>query len=209
MGTPSLARVKDICKLYYPQMLAHHAPRSREFKCNTVGCTRSGSFYMCEDCIGSSWYCQNCTVSKHTENPLHRLKRWDDVQNCMEPARLVELGLVVSLIHKDGTPCPSRSDLRNLSVLHSNGLHEIQYYQCFCRRQEGIAAARPEQLVANRMYGATEKLPKTAFTFEALKTFDVLNLEGALNIKQYLDGLRRLTPEKYTMRKEVRAPHIR
>jgi hypothetical protein len=126
----------------------------------------------------------------------------------MEPARLVELGLIVLLIHEGGGPCPSRSTPHSLTILHSNGLHQIRYYQCFCRRKEGTHAARPAQLVANRLYPATEKSPKTAFTFESLRAFDTFNLEGALNIKQYCDGLLSLTPERYRLSKEVRMPQI-
>ncbi|KAG2357828.1 hypothetical protein BDR07DRAFT_1379861, partial [Suillus spraguei] len=39
----------------------------------TYGCSLPAEF-RCEDCFGTELYCQSCTVDRHHEHPLHRIK---------------------------------------------------------------------------------------------------------------------------------------
>jgi len=39
----------------------------------TYGCSLPAEFH-CEDCFGTELYCQSCTVDRHHEHPLHRIK---------------------------------------------------------------------------------------------------------------------------------------
>ena len=205
---PCLDKVKETCNLYYPQILAHHAPRPAILTCSTVGCIRRvDSYYMCQDCFYSQWYCKDCIVQIHEDNPLHYIKTWDVQAQCMVSARLRDLGLVVKLIHENGQSCASRGTLRELKVMHTTGMHEIVYWQCLCYQRQSNLSARPAQLLANRLFPASETSPRTAFTFDVLRSFDSLNLQGSINFKQFCDSIFFATPEGFRLDKEVRAAH--
>jgi hypothetical protein len=124
----------------------------------------------------------------------------------MITARLCDLGLTVKLIHDDGTTCGSESTKHQLTVLHTTGLHEISYWQCYCCRGKPNQGAGGAQLVANKLFPASKVSPRTAFTFDVLRSFDILNLEGSINIKQYCDSVLSLTPSRFKIGLEVRVP---
>ena len=211
LKAPSLADVRKQCGLFYPQILAHNAPVSIPKRCNTVGCVRAGpDFYTCIDCFGSQWFCQECIVLRHGENPLHRIKTWNTYYNCLSPAQLADLGLKMKLIHPDGACCPSRIITTVLTVVHTTGIHKICHYLCKCKEgkdprhsRTAVRASGP-QLLANRLFPASSLAPRTAFTFDVLTAFDHMNLEGSINIKQFCDSIVGMSERDVGMSKEVR-----
>jgi hypothetical protein len=201
---PNLDKVENTCNLYYPQIVAHHAPRSLTNNCSSPGCLGGvHGLYQCDKCFTSQMYCATCTVQTHKDHPLHPIKKWQVAQGCFEAVRLCELGLVVKLVHEDGSSCNGGAVERSLTVFDVSGLHEVAYQQCYCRPFEANLAARRTQLVSNKLFPASEIAPRTAFTFDVLRLFDIMNLEGSINIKQFCDSCNSLTPQKYRLNEEV------
>jgi hypothetical protein len=199
---------------YYSQVVAHHAPREIPDvceDCHKAADPKGGEqLFTCSECTSMKWYCRGCIIARHKENPLHEVQDWDEARGSLRNHSLVGLGLVVGLYHEDGKRCPNEGKGVQLTVLHTTGIRQMAYAQCMCRSLGSTKrrTARPAQLVANRLFPATHQEPTTAFTFEALRMYDVLNLEGHINVKQYCDGLLSLSPRKYRESLEVSARHL-
>jgi hypothetical protein len=194
--------IQEHVDMYYPQVQAQHAPRTEVLRCFTEGCSvPATSFYTCLDCFFQDWFCKECMVAKHKNNPLHAIKRWKD--GCQEDASLFELGLTIKLPHADGTSCSTTMGRHQLKIFHINGIHRVSIRVCRCKMSPGENAMFRGQLTASRLFPATHRHPTTAFTFDLLEKFDSLNLEGALNFKQFLDAIISISPTKVQNGKEV------
>jgi CxC2 like cysteine cluster associated with KDZ transposases len=87
---------------------------------------------------------------------------------------LRDLGLRVQLGHAYGRSCPSRFPANsNFRVIHSNGIHQVAIDQCRC-----YDVPLNKQLLRIGWWPATPLEPRTAATFEVLKHFHILNLQG-------------------------------
>jgi hypothetical protein len=49
--------------------------------------------------------------------------------------------------------------------------------------------------MSNQLFPATWDAPATAYTFAVLDLYDELNLAGHINVKQFCDGLKGITPD--------------
>jgi hypothetical protein len=184
---------------FYLIILSLHAPFSQKgsIYCADSCCKApSGPWYQCTTCFSAKVYCGRCIRKRHQDHPFHRIACWDVDGKCFIPIQWTALQMAWTFVHEDGSDCTSHGTIRNLSVLHVNGMHEIPYHSCSCilndrKTQSGI---RPTQLLANRLFPATFTAPTTAFTFEVLETLDALNLVGFINIKQFCDALSSLNP---------------
>ena len=47
------------------------------------GCKLQAAGFRCEDCFGLHMYCQECTVTRHSEHPLHRLRVRGNEHGCI------------------------------------------------------------------------------------------------------------------------------
>lgn len=87
---------------------------------------------------------------------------------------LRELGLRVQLGHAFGRSCPTKLAANvAFRVIHSNGIHHVAVDQCRC---QGVPFY--QQLLVIAWWPATPLDPKTAATFEVLRHFHLLNLQG-------------------------------
>ena len=191
----NVANIKEKAKRYYPILVGLHAPSTELIlKCNTKGCNRDvDCYYSCSGCRRERWYCDFCMVARHEELPFHRIRKWDTVQGCMTADSLAELGLVMQMDHADGTPCDDStigSEILPLSVFAIDGVHEVRYRTCPCGEHKRL----PEQLLANRLFPATDVSPQRVFTFDILRHYDIMDLSCHLSIKQFCDGVLELTP---------------
>lgn len=201
---PSTEELQRHILTFYPHLLAHHAPRIPTIICRTVGCSSQGPFYTCNECFFSKWYCKDCLIKRHEDNPLHEIATWNGFS--METTSLFLLGQVINLIHPDGSDCTSQGPTQVFTILHTTGTHKLRCHQCTCS-----ASGPPlSQLIANKLFPATYKNPQTAFTFASLKLYDVANLKSNINIKQYCDSLLANSPgsKDQTMSEKVSAPDI-
>lgn len=188
---PNIETIQHIANKLLSIFVSRHAPRPGDLDgCATDECLNGGPLYVCNDCFTPYWYCATCMVQLHWNSAFHRIEEWSVRFKCTIPATLFSLGLSVSLLHQDGQRCRSRGNAMELNVLHCNGLHKLRYQQCLCHPTENQQPnASPSQLMANGLFPATFGRPSTAFTFQALQNFDVLNLFGHINIKQYCDNV--------------------
>jgi hypothetical protein len=201
---PDLTAIKLLSDRFYPQILKQHAPATNEasrcFSCNKPkyvgtptgdGPEEDNYLYRCESCCPSRWICSNCMVSQHKSMPLHRVVRWDHEEFRVCSTSLCDLGLVVRFCSALGNACDCPSDgfnLREMEVLDTNGVHSLRYVQCHCERLQSPQSASCEQILSNRLWPATQSKVMRSFTFEVLNRFDLLNLHGYINVKQFLDA---------------------
>jgi hypothetical protein len=202
---PNTFSISEQAERYYPVFLSLNAPTNLPLSlCLTPCCSNKGPFYNCNDCFHSNAYCQDCIKSQHEKLPFHRICVWDGEIGCYNPVRWTDLGMVWKLVHDDGTPCSSCSTTRQLQVLHVNGIHDFTYYQCTCHfDQRKTSTVQPTQLLANKLFPATSNAPTSAFSFELLSLFDMLNIFAFANIKQFCDGIISLTPRVLRFHGEV------
>ncbi|THU93004.1 hypothetical protein K435DRAFT_671013, partial [Dendrothele bispora CBS 962.96] len=146
--------------------------------------------YRCRECHGQCLMCEDCIVSQHWANPLHRIEKWND--KFFEPISLDSLGLRMQLGHPDGSVCQRPlPGPQGFVVIHSNGLHQINIDYCGCR-QNGHQEPW-EQLLYCELFSATTERPQTCCSFRMLELFHLLNLEGKTTAFNFYDSLEKLT----------------
>ncbi|KAG1877410.1 hypothetical protein F4604DRAFT_1880388 [Suillus subluteus] len=145
--------------------------------------------YRCQDCFGTELYCQECTVNRHRENPLHKIEFWNG--SFFEDITLKNLGLRVQLGHPVGERCfnLSRAYDDDFVILDINGVHELALDFCSCES----ALSHVKQLLRARWYPATSADPKSAATFRLLQHFHMLTFESKASAFEYWQTLARLT----------------
>jgi hypothetical protein len=191
---PDYSEVQRICDRYYPHIMKQCAPSSQQVKCAHPGCEdlTNGLWYQCSTCFSSKWLCGRCIISDHKGNPFHRIHEWNEMEQFSTLVSLEQLGLVVRFDGINGEQCKCSEEdktFKFLEVYHTNGAHRIKYYQCGCNTDEMSShTITPEQLISNGLFPATDKNPQRAFTFQLLHEYDILNLYGYVNIKQFLDA---------------------
>jgi hypothetical protein len=105
---------------------------------------------------------------------------------------LAKLGLVVQLNHRRGVCSNATIQTRGFTVYHTNGVHYISLSYCAC--QTHLAEnSRVGQIFRQRWLPVTWKHPRTAFTFDCLNSFHLLNLQSKCNMYDYYSALLRLT----------------
>ncbi|KAG2033360.1 hypothetical protein BDR03DRAFT_935695 [Suillus americanus] len=117
--------------------------------------------YHCQDCFGTELYCQECTVNRHRENPLHKIEFWNG--SFFEDTTLKNLGLRVQLGHPVGERCFNLLQAYDddFVILDINGVHELALDFCSCES----ALSHVKQLLRARWYPATSADPKSAAMF--------------------------------------------
>ncbi|KIJ08606.1 hypothetical protein PAXINDRAFT_88622 [Paxillus involutus ATCC 200175] len=156
--------------------------------------------------------CTSCCRSAHQLHPFHHVEQWSG--DHFAPLSLRVAGLVLQLGH-GGARCPdateqpstdeegfptmasiqaelnsfSAFDTRHyddtgnhlLTVVDISGIHITAICPCKCPQQT--------QLLQIGLYPATQKSPRTAFTFQLLESFRLMNLEckvTAMSFYKYL-----------------------
>ena len=72
----------------------------------------------------------------------------------------------------------------NLTIIDMNGRHKLRVKYCTC----DVTAHWDEhyrQLIQMRWYPASFNRPRTAFSFDLLKTYHKLTLQGKLNVYDF------------------------
>lgn len=156
--------------------------------------------FRCSTCLGKSNYCQRCTVHLHRGLPFHRVARWDQQMGCFTSTSLGYLGAQLNLCKSFQYACPNPGLTSNLTVVHTNGFHDLPVQFCGC-----LHSPTPDlQLFGFRLFPATVNLPQTAFSFEVLEQFRYHHLVGKISAYTFMDALSRLTDDTGCMAVEVR-----
>ena len=101
-----------------------------------------------------------------------KLQHWNDT--FFKDTSLQELGQQVNLGHM-GCPCPQPlAEIRSFTVVNLSGVHSINLCYCGC---QGAPECRI-QLLCQGWFPVSMKLPETAFTFDFLNTFHLVNLHS-------------------------------
>jgi len=99
-----------------------------------------------------------------------------------------------------GLPCQSKHARNfNFTVVDTNGVHQTKIRFCSC---EGFPN-RTEQLMRAKLFPATMTQPSTAFTFQVLKQFHLLHLEGKLSAYDFIGALRLISDSAFPQRVAV------
>jgi hypothetical protein len=174
MRTPFL---QAILKDEYPSSPAHTCS-----KCGDDGT------YRCLDCFGSNLFCSPCILLGHQNLPLHRIERWDE--GSFERTSLAHLSLPVYIGHRghNGAQCPHGTVPTDVVVIHTNGIHTINAHFCPLKTSNKATI-----LVESKLFPASLRNPRTVFTFDMLRTFQMINFESRTSMWDYYDSLVRLT----------------
>jgi len=132
----------------------------------------------------SGWYIYLYHISvTHSR----RKQMWNGL--FFQTATLHELGLRVQLGHAPGHHCTSREPChKDFRVIHTNGIHKVNVDFCRCQ-----SVPHHLQLLRLAWWPGTPLVPKTCTTMEALKQFDMLNVQGKLTAFSYYRSLEYLT----------------
>ncbi|KAJ8697360.1 hypothetical protein PTI98_004170 [Pleurotus ostreatus] len=157
---------------------------------NIHGCTACGDpdpCYRCLDCHGSWLYCSQCMLELHQNEPLHFIERWTD--DYFEKYTLRELGLRLQLGHPRTVGCPMvKRGHVDFVVIHDNGIHLLNVDFCGCPD-----AIEPyEQLLEVGWWPSSPLEPQTATTFQLLRLFHNLNLQGCIPSTNFYRALEQL-----------------
>lgn len=82
-------------------------------------------------------------------------------------------------LNHSGETCPAAIFYPNFVIIDVTGIHLVNISFCKCY-QAGLPCPRREQLLRHRLFPATLKEPRAAFTFEFLNTFHLLTLQSKI-----------------------------
>jgi hypothetical protein len=81
-----------------------------------------------------------------------------------------------------------------MTVIHTNGIHQIRYRYCNCTRAHTLGDNNNlSQLLRGRWYPATVTDPTTCASFNVLDLFRLLNVVGNVNCHDFIGSLERMT----------------
>lgn len=102
-----------------------------------------------------------------------------------KPTWLRDIGLRVQLGdgHRPGEYCILGREIhKDFVVLHTNGIHHVSVDYCGCSTNADTNKLEVyQQLLRAEWYPATVLRPQTCASFELMKLFHLLNLEGKLS----------------------------
>jgi hypothetical protein len=155
-------------------------------------CGKNVALFRCagqEYCFQGRLRCQSCIVRDHVHLPFHRIEEWTGAY--FKKTSLQSLGYILQLGH-GGEPCPNvdaHSRVRQMVIIHSNGLHSIAVQFCYCY-DASLAAI---QLSDAQLFPVTMEQPQTAFSFGVLDHFHQATLSSKKSLYDYVDCLVKLT----------------
>ncbi|KAJ7921959.1 hypothetical protein B0H13DRAFT_1866198 [Mycena leptocephala] len=161
-------------------------------------CGDANVIFRCVECFNAPLWCRRCIIMEHRYNPFHHVEKWDGRRFARDSLN-VEAGQLESpmqthLASKGHLPCPNanpkRLDVRDFTIIDHNGFHNRRLQFCGCSRSVLEAW---QQLIAVRLFPATFKQPRTAFTFTALKQFHIHSLTSKKSAYDYMKALCKLT----------------
>lgn len=151
--------------------------------------------YRCQDCVHGPLSCSTCVVSDHINTPFHRVDAWLCKRKFWEKCSLANLGLIIDLGH-GGQKCPlALTRTRNMTIVHTNGVHDfaVRFCSCLASSPENGTLPEPIQLIRYGLWPASWSVPQTAFSISMLRDYQLLSLQSQLSAHDYFMYLRRKT----------------
>ncbi|PPQ76849.1 hypothetical protein CVT24_010586 [Panaeolus cyanescens] len=160
-------------------------------KCRDCGSKKEvqgDAIYRCaSECFLADLVCKDCCVKRHRKLPFHRIEKWNGTH--FTPVSLKSLGLRIQLNHVSmacASPMPCHT---SLSVMHTNGIHEVAFDFCGCEKAE----PQHIQLLRRRIYPASQHIIRNCATFELLNHLHKLTLTTKASTYDLHRALDRLT----------------
>ncbi|KAJ7857401.1 hypothetical protein B0H13DRAFT_1902265 [Mycena leptocephala] len=155
------------------------------------------TLYRCQDCFKPRMCCRRCIISKHGDNPFHRLEiwtgkhfervRWEDSEND-EPR------LVLQTCLKTGAErCPEVTDKAVRSQTVTLRLRIL----CVHAGRGAPVLPHWEQFLALGLFPASYSTPKTVFTWTVMKEFHIHCLTSKKSPYDYVKALCKLTDNAF------------
>lgn len=163
-------------------------------------CNSQPGLIRCNDCLHSPIFCQQCLLKQHIHLPFHHVEQWDN--NFFNKSSLYDHGFVIHLGHC-GLPCPHAQSTPSfdttLTLVHVNGIFKHRVQWCSCPN----AKTKFLQLFHTRLFSASFKQPKTAFTFDLLDYYYIDSMECKTAAMAFFQKLKRLSNNAFPDEIEV------
>jgi CxC2 like cysteine cluster associated with KDZ transposases len=199
-------------------------------------CGQSLGTHRCQDCFGPHLLCGPCCLSTHAHLPFHHVQMWNghfferldllthslslDLRhypdNCptIHSGTETDIPFDLNLSDEDNDPTDGYQPSEAQSAMHSVSRSEIIIVSstgictrsvrwCHCAKSPDRFV---ELLLRAKLFPASFKNPKTAFTFEVLDHFRVDALECKTAAMNFMSKLRRMTNEAFPSRVPVSNP---
>jgi len=167
--------------------------------------------YRCIDCFQQSLLCGACIAEHHRNQPFHRINEWT-APGYFKQTSLTKVGYVLRIGH-GGDLCSyygsqHRADLHAVTVLHTNGIHEMEVQFCRCGSEVDFKNGGPnspfQSLWRAGLWPATYASPASAATSAVLEVFRLLCVEAKVTATAFFTFLRRLTAVVFEEESRVR-----
>lgn len=126
------------------------------------------------------------------------MQHWSARTGYWQEESLADLGMLVKLGHRPTETC-TRPHIRNkeLTVIHTNGIHKVKVQQCRCTTNQSKAnhTIVPEHLqyLQHGWWACTVKEPAAVVTEAALETFHHMSNQSKMAGYDYVKSLERLS----------------
>lgn len=131
--------------------------------------------------IRTPW-CDSCIVSKHRNDPLHGIEKWNG--KCFERQDLFALGVKLYLGH-GGELCPGTGgevyDVAEIGIMDVNGIHHVGVVYCCCPQHKTPAM----QLLQAGVFPSSMRQPMSGFTFRCLQSFHLMSAVSKMSAYDY------------------------
>ncbi|KAJ3738532.1 hypothetical protein EV360DRAFT_58115 [Lentinula raphanica] len=158
-------------------------------------CGQAPRIVRCSSCTQMPPLCSSCWVDRHQYQPLHWAEVWDDTRGYFSRQDISTVpvqGHTIPLGH-GGIPCPKASEPMLMTLVDVNGIHATRVSFCQCTDH-----SKWRQLFDANFFSATVDQPQTAFTFELLRHWTILNLQSKITAHHYVAALHRQTDNVFT-----------
>lgn len=126
----------------------------------------------------------------HSHLATHRIRKWCGAM--WKPASLKELGVKLNLGH-GGNPCLADLEGKNatdITVVDLNGVHEVSVRWCSCTLNPTYNG-RMQQLLRQGFFPSSPDIPRTVFTFRAMRHFHLSQLQGRMSVWDWCNTIHR------------------
>ena len=172
-------------------MFSWEAPSQPPGICAT--CKVQDAKYRCIECWDSAPRCAKCHSEAHRNLWFHWLEFWNG--QYFERHDMISIHFVIYLGH-DGQQCPNLAPNQKstkLTIAHTNGIHRCKVQWCYC----SDAPDQASQLIRARIWPATWKNIRTAFTVPLLRLYDHLWCISKVSEWDFMQLLQRLSDNAF------------
>ncbi|KAJ7615940.1 hypothetical protein FB45DRAFT_841586 [Roridomyces roridus] len=161
----------------------------------------------CHNCTQYRPSCKPCFIQRHRTCPFHWVEEWDAEKGFLERRDISALGHAITFGHYGSDCCvTSPEDAKTMIIVDVTGIHTTSVI--FCRHDHAFSKHNPDDRSASwdqvgllldaGLFPCSYANPRTAITFECLKMFEMLSMEGKLSNYDFAVSLRRLSNNSFT-----------